>query len=232
MPHLPDKGNQVEYVSNFNDFTSTPYHDHINAICWSRNLTGDFSEIVNKLQLDGNITVIDQQDLLQLELSEQGQLARETLLEDWKLLEEQGASPVLNVILNYDRDEEFPFFPTDVYSFHVDRSPIPTHTILCTYYGASSEIIPNNQATQKVQIPEIREKLKRTFEVNDADFESFITENFFDLHYQEKPEATITSLGLGNLWRLAVDHPDSPVPPCIHRAPLERKGEARLLLIC
>lgn len=223
---------QVEIVSNFQDFISTPYHDEINAICWSRNLTGDFSEIANKLQLDGNITVIDQQDLVQLELSEQGQQARVTLLEDWKLLEEQGASPVLNVILNYDRDEEFPFFPTDVYSFHVDRSPIPTHTILCTYYGASSEIIPNDQATQKVLIPEIREELKRTFEVNDDNFESFITKKFFDLHYQEKPEATITSLGLGNLWRLAVDHPDSPVPPCIHRAPLERKGEPRLLLIC
>ena len=24
----------------------------------------------------------------------------------------------------------------------------------------------------------------------------------------------------GNLWRIAVEYPDSPVPPCIHRAPL------------
>ena len=39
-------------------------------------------------------------------------------------------------------------------------------------------------------------------------------------------------LGLGHLWRLAVDHPQQKVLPCIHRAPLEKEGEYRLLLIC
>ena len=24
-----------------------------------------------------------------------------------------------------ERDDSYPFFPTDVYSFHVDRSPVP-----------------------------------------------------------------------------------------------------------
>jgi hypothetical protein len=31
---------------------------------------------------------------------------------------------------------------------------------------------------------------------------------------------------------LAVDHPESQVPPCIHRAPKEKSGQNRLLMIC
>ena len=75
----------------------------------------------------------------------------------------EGETYLHHIIKNYDRDDAFPFFPTDVYSFHADRSPIPTDTFLCTYHGASSEIIPNSQATQKIRIPEIRAELKKLY---------------------------------------------------------------------
>lgn len=221
---------QIHRVTNFEDLVSTPFQGMMNAICWKRELVGDFSEIVEKIELDGNIAVIEPEELLTLQLSEQGQLAREILLDDLKLLKAHGASPVLNVIKSYDRDDSF--FPTDVYSFHVDRSPIPTNTYLCTYYGEPSEIVPNSQATQKVLIPEIRDELKKLYDGSDEGFESFLTEYFFDLHYQVEPDAHLINLGLGNLWRLAVDHLESPVPPCVHRAPKEKPGEKRLLLIC
>ncbi|WP_262975571.1 3-hydroxyacyl-CoA dehydrogenase family protein, partial [Acinetobacter baumannii] len=45
--------------------------------CWYRNLVGDFKEIVAKLELKENITEISTEDLLALELSEQGDLWRE-----------------------------------------------------------------------------------------------------------------------------------------------------------
>ena len=64
------------------------------------------------------------------------------------------------------------------------------------------------------------------------EFESLLSENFFDLHYQAKLNAHPISLGLGHLWRLAVDHPESKVPPCLHRAPKEISGQIRLLMIC
>jgi hypothetical protein len=35
-----------------------------------------------------------------------------------------------------------------------------TDTFLCTYHGTSSDILPNDQATQKILIPEIRKSLK------------------------------------------------------------------------
>lgn len=165
-------------------------------------------------------------------MSEQGKLAREILLNDLKILEAHGASPILNVISYYDRDDSYPFFPTDVYSFHVDRSPISTDTFLCTYYGEPSEILPNSQGTKKVLIPEIRVELKKLYHGAEEDFESFLSEYFFDLHYQAKPDAHLINLGLGHLWRLAVDHPESQVPPCLHRAPEEKSGQKRLLLIC
>jgi hypothetical protein len=219
-------------VTNFQDLVSTPFTGEINAICWRRKLTGDFSEIVRKVALSGNITEIGQEELRELQLSEQGQLAREILLHDLRALEVHGASPVLNVISYYDRDDTYPFLPTDVYSFHVDRSPIPTDTFLCTYCGESSEILPNAQGEKKVLIPEIRDELKKLYDGADEGFESFLREHSFDLHYQAKPDARPISLGLGHLWRLAVDHPESKVPPCVHRAPMERFGERRLLMIC
>jgi hypothetical protein len=222
----------IQYVTNFQDLVSTPFNGEINAICWARTLTGDFSEIVKKVALSGNITVIEQEELCELQLSEQGQLAREVLLNDLKILKAHGASPVLNVIKHYDRDDTYPFFSTDVYSFHVDRSPIPTDTFLCTYYGESSEILPNSQVQQKVRIPEIRDKLRKLYQGPEKDFESFLSEHFFDLHYEAKPDARPISLGLGHLWRLAVDHPESRVPPCVHRAPKEKSGQNRLLMIC
>lgn len=223
---------QISVVSSFSELVSSNFQGDRNAICWYRNLNGDFQEIVKKLQLKENITEISVDDLLALQLSEYGRLAREIIIADIHQLTELGASPTLNLIQNYERDDELDFISTDVYSFHVDRSPIPTDTFLCTYHGAASEILPNDQVEQKILVPEIREKLKNLHDGPEAEFENFLEEYFFDLHYRAKPESKPVNLGLGHLWRLAVDHPTQQVLPCVHRAPIEIDGEYRLLLIC
>jgi len=92
--------------------------------------------------------------------------------------------------------------------------------------------LPNSHAQQKVLVPEIRDELKKLYRGADEGFESFLSENFFDLHYLAKSEARPISLGLGHLWRLAIDHPESQVPPCVHRAPKEKTGQNRLMMIC
>ena len=232
MINLLHAEHQIHCVTSFQDLISTTFHGAMNAVCWNRKLTGDFLEIVNKVALNENIVVLDEEELRELQLGEQGQLAREMLLNDLKLLKAHGASPILNVIKCYERDDACLFFPTDVYSFHVDRSPVPTDTFLCTYYGEPSEILPNAQARQKVLVPEIRDELRKLYRGTDEGFETFISEHFFDLHYLATPAAHPISLGVGNLWRLAVDHPGSQVPPCVHRAPEEKNGQTRLLMIC
>lgn len=232
MTDTADAKNQIHYVSSFRELVDTPFSGPMNAVCWSRELKGNFSEIVEKITPDGNITAVEQDALCALQLSDQGNLARDIILSDWKHLEAHGAMPSLNVIKYYDQDDSYPFFPTDVYSFHVDRSPVPTDTFLCTYYGDASDILPNSQGKQKILIPEIREELRKLYDGAEEGFDSFLTEHFFDLHYQAAPDAHIINLGLGNLWRLAVDHPDSKVPPCLHRAPREKSGQTRLLMIC
>lgn len=232
-PHHPVMENQqIQVVSNFEDLVSVPFHGAMNAVCWNRELAGDFSEIVSKVVFHGNMTTLEEEDLLELDLSEQGQIAREILVDDLKLLKAHGASPVLNVIRHYDRDEEDSVLSTDVYSFHVDRSPIPVDTFLCTYYGDSSEIVPNSQVQQKILIPEIRQELRKLYDGPEKGFEAFLTEHFFDLHYEALPGAQPVSLGLGHLWRLAADHPQRQSLPCVHRAPEEKSGKRRLLLIC
>lgn len=222
---------QIQTVSTFHDLIKTTFTGHHNAICWQRQLQGDFKEIVAKLSATDNITEISVEDLMALELSAQGQCAREIILKDIADLTACGAMPVLNLLQYYERDDELDFISTDVYSFHIDRSPIATDTFLCTYYGAASDLLPNDQAIQKILIPEIREKLKQVHEGTEDEFELFLAEYYFDLHYQAKPNAVPINLGNGHLWRLAVDHPTQTVPPCVHRAPLEQ-GEYRLLLIC
>ncbi len=232
MTNLNLVENQIQLVSSFQELVSTRFAGEINALCWSRELAGDFAEIANKIEFSENMVQLDEEELMELELSLDGQLAREILLNDLKLLQEHGASPILNVINYYERDDIYPFFPRDVYSFHVDRSPIPVDTFLCTYHGASSDILPNSQAIQKILVPEIRDELNKLYDGPEEGFEAFLTENFFDLHYQAKSEPRTIKLGLGHIWRLAIDHPESAVLPCLHRAPQEKNGERRLLLIC
>jgi hypothetical protein len=222
----------IKQVASFEELTTTDFAYSMNAICWKRSLEGDFSEIVNKLSNIHNTILIDEEQLRQLLLSPKGQLARKTLLEDFQQLKAIGASPELNVLRHYERDEDFVVFPTDVYSFHVDRSTISAATYLCTYFGDASEIVSNTDAIQKILLPEIRSELLSIYNGPLEEFDTFLIENFYDLHYQANQNAKIIQLGIGNLWKLAVDHPKMKVEPCIHRAPEEKSRQKRLLLIC
>ena len=222
----------IKQVASFDELITTDFAYSMNAICWERTLEGDFSEIVNKLTDIDTTIQIGEEQLTQLLLSPKGQLARKTLLEDFQQLKAIGASPELNVLKDYERDKDYAVFPKDVYSFHVDRSPIPVATFLCTYYGDSSEIVSNTDAVQKILLPEIRSELRKLYKGTEEGFDAFLIENFYDLHYQTNQNAKIIQLGVGNLWKLAVDHPKMKVAPCIHRAPEERSSQKRLLLIC
>lgn len=232
MSNTFSESSQIGMVSTFSELVNTDFKGEMNALCWYRNLEGDFAAIVRQLQIKENITEVYPKDLLALQLSEKGIIAREIILNDLRLLTDFGASPSLNLLKCYERDDEFDFISTDVYSYHVDRSPTVTDTFLCTYHGMASDIISNEQAEQKILIPEIRKKLAALHNGPSEEFENFLEENYFDLHYQAQPHATPINLGLGHLWRLAVDHPKQQVLPCIHRAPIENEGEYRLLLIC
>ncbi len=232
MKHALSNHAQTCVVADFSELVRTNFKGAMNAICWQRDLPGDFQEIVAKLELDENITEITIADLDALQLSDQGNVARKIILNDLQLLTDFGASPSLNLLKCYERDDELDFISTDVYSFHVDRSPIAMDTFLCTYYGAASDILPNDQVEQKILIPEIRAKLQHLHDGPEAEFESFLAEYYFDLHYQPKTDAQPINLGTGHLWRLAVDHPTQQALPCVHRAPIENVGEYRLLLIC
>ena len=107
---LSHKEKQVQLVTSFQELVSTSFYGEMNALCWSRQLKGDFSEIVKKVEFKENIAELSMEELHSLQLSEQGQIARETLLNDFQLLTTHGASPTLNLIKYYDRDDAYPFF--------------------------------------------------------------------------------------------------------------------------
>jgi len=46
----------------------TPFQGDINAICWTRELIGDFEEIVNSIEIDDNMVELDTDNLLELVL--------------------------------------------------------------------------------------------------------------------------------------------------------------------
>lgn len=216
-------------VSSFEELIAVQFIGPVNAARWNRSIEGDYKELVDKLTLYGDITEVDCDDLLELTLSPAGITARDQVLADFQVLEEHGAAPSINLLRCYERDPSF--FPTDVYSFHVDRSPLATDTFLCTYYGEASDILPNDEAILKVNDPAIRQRLLEEYNDEAESFEAYLEEAFYDLHYLPLPHAKPINLGLGNLSRLAVDQPGSSILPSIHRAP-EEKGVIRLMLIC
>ncbi len=224
--------NQIDFVSDFKELINPPSDSQSNAWCWKRQLAGNFEELVHKLSTQEPIRVVTENELFSLELTTEGKVARNAILEDLERLRLNGSDPVVNLIRFYERDVDNPFYPTDVYSFHADQSPVSTYTFLCTYYGATSEIAPNKYCRKKSEIPEYLNAIKRQCNGDEDDLNDFLREHFLDLHYEVESAAPIIKMELGDLWKLSVDHPGSTVPPCIHRAPLEKTGESRLLLIC
>ena len=93
---------QIKTVSSFKELINREFQGDNNAICWQRNLVGDFGEIVSKLELKNNITEVSVEDLENLTLTDHGELAIEIIINDLKLLTDFGASPSLNLIKNYE----------------------------------------------------------------------------------------------------------------------------------
>ena len=96
---------QISVVSSFSELVNSKFKGKMNALCWHRDLIGDFKEIVAKLELKENITEVFVDDLLALQLSEKGNHAREIILKDIQLLTDFGASPTLNLLKCYERDD-------------------------------------------------------------------------------------------------------------------------------
>ncbi len=231
-PFSPIPGyRRIATVTSFAELLATPLAGECNAICWQRDPVGDFDEVVRLLA--GNaITTVDDTALAELPASAAGRAAVARLLADLQDLRAHGHAPVLDCIRDYPRDEDAPL-PTDVYSFHVDSATVATETFLCSYTGPASEGLRNDEAQRLVDVPAVRARLLAAFGGRDDDaFAEYLRANCFDLHYAPTDTARPFSFGVGNLWRLAVQHPGCPVPACIHRAPATSPGQApRLLLI-
>jgi hypothetical protein len=223
---------RIRRVPTFHDLVTAEFTDGVNALCWERALTGDFRELAGLLAADAGITVLDEARLRALPASPAGRAAIDVMLEDQHRLRELGFDAELNAVRDYARDESGPI-PTDVYSFHVDSAPEPASTWLCTYHGAPTEGLPNDEARRHVDNPSVRAELLRIHGGADDDaFRQFLNTKCYDLHYEPVPGARPFSFGVGHLWRVAVESPGSQLPPCIHRAPATGPGETRLLLIC
>ena len=230
---LPPGYARIKTVGSFHELLATPFADGVNALCWPRTLPGDFGEVVELLGAGEWITILNDERLASLPVSAAGRAAIDFLLEDQRLLREHDRDPVLNCIHGYPRDADAGPVPTDVFSFHADSAPVEADTWLCTYHGPASEGLRNDEAQRRVDIPETRAELLQLFGgKDDDDFREYLREHCCDLHYAPVPQARPFSFGLGHLWRIAVDWPGSPVPPCIHRAPETLPGQPpRLLLI-
>ena len=223
---------RVRQVGSFAELLTTPFAGDVNALCWERTLPGDYAEVITKLGPGEGIVPLDDERIRSLDLSPAGRLAAEVMLADQQLLRDHDLAPSLNCVYDCVRGPDAGTVPTDVMSFHVDSAPVEVDTWLCTYHGASSEGLRNEDALLKVEIPEIRAQLLKEYgSGDDAGFAEFLHEHSYDSHYNPKPGATPYPFGTFALWRIATRWPSSPVPPCIHRAPENHPGSPRLLLI-
>lgn len=232
-PYTPPAGYaRVKVVGSFNELISTPFAHGVNALCWPRVLAGDFAEVIGRLGAGDAIVKLDEARLRSLAVSAAGRMAIEAMLVDLRRLRERGLAPELNCIHGYPRDNDAEVVPVHVFSFHADSAPVASETWLCTYHSSPSEGLRNEDALRRIDVPETRAALLQVYGgADDAGFKEFLKDNCYDLHYAAAPGAQPFSFGLGHLWRIAVDYPSSPVPPCVHRAPDTIPGEPRLLLI-
>ena len=188
---------------------------------------------MERLGAGEGVVTLEEAQLHSLPVSAAGRVAIELLLADQQLLRAHKLVPALNCIHDYLRDEQTGPIATDVYSFHADSATVETDTWLCTYHGAPSDGLRHEEAQRRVDVPATRAELLRLYGGNDDEgFRDFLAEKCYDLHYVAAPRARPFAFGAGNLWRIAVAWPGSPVPPCIHRAPERWPGQPpRLLLI-
>ena len=223
----------VGVVDSFEALVTTPFGAGVNALCWPRELAGDFAGVVAQLDIRAASGLVGEATLRSLPLDDAGRAAVEIVLEDVRLLRAHGREPVVDCLRGYLRDDEASIVPTDVYSFHADSAPVEADTFLCSYTESSSEGLRNDEARRRVDFPEIRAALLQQFGgQDDGEFRQYLREGCYDLHYAALPLARPFSFGLGNLWRIAVEYPGSPVAPCVHRAPETIPGRPpRLLLI-
>ncbi|MBE2216313.1 MAG: hypothetical protein IAE82_20740 [Opitutaceae bacterium] len=230
---LPADYPRIKRVHSLDDLVSTRFADGVNALCWARTLPGDFGEVVALLGASDGITTIEEDSLRDLPASAAGRTAIDILLEDQRTLREHGLTPNLDCIHGYRRDESPGPVATDVFSFHADSATVEADTYLCTYHGACSEGLRNDEAVRRVDVPATRAALLEFYGgADDAGFLEYLADHCYDLHYVPIGQARPFSFGLGNLWRIAIAWPGCPVPPCIHRAPATGPGDPpRLLLI-
>ena len=230
---LPHDYARIRRVQGFRELATAPFANGVNALCWERELRGNFGEVAALLGNGEGIETLDQARLKVLPVSAEGRVAIEQMLEDLRRLRELERDPMLNCIHGYPRDEESRPVRTDVFSFHTDSAPVETDTWLCTYHGPASEGLRQEEAQRRVDVSETRAELLREFGGEDGEeFREFLHEHCYDLHYAPGARARPFSFGVGHLWRIAVEWPGSTVPPCIHRAPETGPGDGpRLLLI-
>lgn len=63
---------RVRFVGSFAELVGRPFSGDVNALCWRRELRGDFQEVAAALGAGEGITTIDDDDLAALALSPAG----------------------------------------------------------------------------------------------------------------------------------------------------------------
>lgn len=223
----------VAYVDDFASLLAYEFAGSVNAVCWRRNLVGDFDALLALLPPVDDITSLDREDLAGLPVTASGHQAREQLVRDLDRLMQHGLQPSLDLVpAGPGRRNPGPI-RTDVGDWHADSATAAADTFLCTYAGAPSEGIHHDDVVNRAEDPASLAQLRELYGGgSEAGFRQFLTDQFYDLHYREKPDARIFTFGQGHLWKIATRYPGCPVPPCIHRAPATPVGAPpRLLLI-
>lgn len=222
---------QIHLVDSFEALAGFRFEYGINAVCWPRELQGDFAEVVHSLDVPQGITHLTPKRLHELDLTPAGQKAVKVMVDDLDRLHERHLLPTLDCVNGYTHETQSPL-RTDVCSFHADSATAEADTWLCTYHGSSSEGLRNEEVICRVDVPETRQELLHLYGGRDDEgFTEWLEDHFHTLHYSPLPAAMPFQFGTGNLWRIALRYPGSPVPPCIHRAPDPVPGEKRLVLI-
>src|SRR6185295_12809852 len=95
---LPPDYARIKVVHSLHELLKNPFAGGVNALCWQRTLSGNFSEVVEHLGGSAGIINLDESRLKSLPVSAAGRAAIDLLLDDQRLLRAHDLDPVLNCI--------------------------------------------------------------------------------------------------------------------------------------
>ncbi len=201
-------------ADNQADMLSRKFGSHANVILHTRELKGDFNEVVavcHKLFAGKNqhLTQKDVTEALTPHLSDAGRQATGIIIEDLKAMTSAGCKDArLRVVYGYEDHNENAPMEDNEHHFHIDGGDMTRGRILAPYTDPASEGLTPEDAIACLSLEKYTELFKQAWKKSapDESLESYIRgmKMIYGGYYEPAAGKEPFAFRAGDIWRQAV----------------------------